>query len=180
MTSTEREREVFVPAITYSNQKLFIYLFFKISLKLFAAMGKASASSSSSSRTRSETNKSSKTHRTTTSTSTCTVWFELINDDVLQKILEKLPALSFASAACVSKTWNQLCNRILSRPKISSALSLNPSPHVILPIYPSLSLSLLHTQFEIIIGFFFFKLVLVIVADYCVLKKLIDCCTRGF
>ena len=108
-------------------------------------MGKASASSSS--RTKSETKKSSKTHRTTPSTSTstptptCTVWFELINDDVLQKILEKLPALSFASAACVSKTWNQLCNRILSRPKISSALSLNPSPNVILPIYPSLSLS---------------------------------------
>ena len=139
---------MFVPAITYSNQKLFIYLFILISLKLFAAMGKASASSSSSSRTKSETNKSSKTQRTTTSTSTstptCTVWFELINDDVLQKILEKLPALSFASAACVSKTWNQLCNRILSRPKISSALSLNPSPNVILPIYPSLSLS--HTS----------------------------------
>ena len=110
------------------------------------------ASSSSSSRTKSETNRSSKTHRTTTttttttSTSTCIVWFELINDDVLQKILEKLPALSFASAACVSKTWNQLCNHILSRPRISSALSLNPSPHVILPFYPSL------TQTEIIIG----------------------------
>ena len=150
-------------------------------------MGKASASSSSSSRTKSETNKSSKTQRTTTSTSTstptCTVWFELINDDVLQKILEKLPALSFASAACVSKTWNQLCNRILSRPKISSALSLNPSPNVILPIYPSLSLSLTssHTNW-IIIGIFF--LIIIISFGNCgwllCVKKLIDCCTRGF
>ena len=145
----QRERSSFRLLHTQIKSFLFIYLFILISLKLFAAMGKASASSSS--RTKSETNRSSKTHRTTTtttttttSTSTCIVWFELINDDVLQKILEKLPALSFASAACVSKTWNQLCNHILSRPRISSALSLNPSPHVILPIYPSLSLS--HTS----------------------------------
>ncbi|XP_057423964.1 F-box/LRR-repeat protein At5g63520-like isoform X2 [Lotus japonicus] len=51
----------------------------------------------------------------------------LLNDDLLQNILTRLPALSFASAACVSKTWNSVSNRILSRPKLSSALSLNPS-----------------------------------------------------
>ncbi|KAK7838495.1 f-box/lrr-repeat protein [Quercus suber] len=83
-------------------------------------MGKASAwaSPSSSSRTKSETNKSSKTHRTTTTntttTSTRTVWFELINDDVLQKILEKLPALSFASAACIAV--QEVFDKALSKP----------------------------------------------------------------
>ncbi|KAL2347054.1 hypothetical protein Fmac_001054 [Flemingia macrophylla] len=50
-----------------------------------------------------------------------------LNEDLLRNILARLPALPFASAACVSKTWNSLCNRILSRPKLSSALSLNPS-----------------------------------------------------
>lgn len=56
--------------------------------------------------------------------------FSLVNDDVVQNILGRLPALSFASAACVNKSWNHLCNRILSRPKLASALSLNPSLHV--------------------------------------------------
>jgi len=51
----------------------------------------------------------------------------MLNEDLLQNILARLPALPFASAACVSKAWNSLCNRILSRPKLSSALSLNPS-----------------------------------------------------
>ncbi|KAI4336339.1 hypothetical protein L6164_014877 [Bauhinia variegata] len=51
----------------------------------------------------------------------------LISEDVLHNILAKLPAPSFASAACVNKSWNRICNRILSRPKLSSALSLNPS-----------------------------------------------------
>ncbi|XP_027332897.1 F-box/LRR-repeat protein At5g63520 [Abrus precatorius] len=53
----------------------------------------------------------------------------VLNEDLLQNILARLPALPFASAACVSKSWNSLCNRILSRPKLSSALSLNPSLH---------------------------------------------------
>ncbi|XP_068306086.1 F-box/LRR-repeat protein At5g63520-like isoform X2 [Pyrus communis] len=56
--------------------------------------------------------------------------FSPINDDLLQKILSRLPALSFASAACVSKSWNQICSRILTRPKLASALSLHPSPKV--------------------------------------------------
>ncbi|KAF8390668.1 hypothetical protein HHK36_025195 [Tetracentron sinense] len=52
--------------------------------------------------------------------------FTLIGDDLLRNILSRLPALSYASAACVSRSWNHLCNEILSRPKILSALSLNP------------------------------------------------------
>ncbi|XP_040989948.1 F-box/LRR-repeat protein At5g63520-like isoform X2 [Juglans microcarpa x Juglans regia] len=57
--------------------------------------------------------------------------FSMIGDDDLHNILSKLPALSFASAACVSKSWNTICNRILfSRPKLSSALSLHACPHV--------------------------------------------------
>ncbi|XP_058786372.1 F-box/LRR-repeat protein At5g63520 isoform X2 [Vicia villosa] len=51
----------------------------------------------------------------------------LLNDDLLHNILPRLPALSFASASCVSKSWNSICTRIISRPKLSSALSLNPS-----------------------------------------------------
>ncbi|GAB2221368.1 hypothetical protein Drorol1_Dr00012543 [Drosera rotundifolia] len=50
-----------------------------------------------------------------------------IGDDILQNILSKLPAPSFASAACVSQTWNAVCGRVLSRPLLASALSLNPS-----------------------------------------------------
>ncbi|KAG5019585.1 hypothetical protein GYH30_015357 [Glycine max] len=51
----------------------------------------------------------------------------MLNEDLLQNILARLPSLHFASAACVSKSWNSLCSRILSRPKLSSAISLNPS-----------------------------------------------------
>ncbi|KAK7302295.1 hypothetical protein RJT34_13181 [Clitoria ternatea] len=50
-----------------------------------------------------------------------------LSEDILHNILARLPALPFASAACVNKSWNSLCNRILSRPKLSSALSLNPT-----------------------------------------------------
>ncbi|XP_059661668.1 F-box/LRR-repeat protein At5g63520 isoform X2 [Cornus florida] len=55
---------------------------------------------------------------------------DLIGEDLLQTVLSRLPALSFASAACVSRSWNTVCKRILSRPKLSSALSLNPSLQV--------------------------------------------------
>ncbi|GMI75712.1 hypothetical protein like AT5G63520 [Hibiscus trionum] len=61
-----------------------------------------------------------------------TIGFSLINDDLLQNILSRLPATSFASAASVSKAWNAACSRILSRPKLSSAISLNPLPLVAL------------------------------------------------
>ncbi|XWS60247.1 hypothetical protein CRYUN_Cryun07bG0019700 [Craigia yunnanensis] len=53
--------------------------------------------------------------------------FAAVNDDILQNILFRLPALSFATAACVSKSWNKVCDRVLSCPKLASALSLNPS-----------------------------------------------------
>ncbi|XP_021905655.1 F-box/LRR-repeat protein At5g63520 [Carica papaya] len=56
--------------------------------------------------------------------------FALINEDLLQNILSRLPARSFSYAACVSKSWNIVCNRILSRPKLLSAFSLNPSSHI--------------------------------------------------
>ncbi|KAJ4851428.1 hypothetical protein Tsubulata_043961, partial [Turnera subulata] len=54
--------------------------------------------------------------------------FAAVNEDLIQDILKRLPAVSFASAACVSKTWNQICARILSKPKFASAISLNQSP----------------------------------------------------
>lgn len=52
--------------------------------------------------------------------------FSLIGEDIHQDILSRLPATTFASAACVSRSWSFLCNRILTRPKLLSALSLNP------------------------------------------------------
>ncbi|KAF3436911.1 hypothetical protein FNV43_RR19664 [Rhamnella rubrinervis] len=59
-----------------------------------------------------------------------TTAFGLINDDLLLNIVSRLPAVSFASAACVNKSWNRICNWVLSRPKLATALSLNPSPQV--------------------------------------------------
>ncbi|KAJ0785377.1 putative F-box domain-containing protein [Helianthus annuus] len=53
---------------------------------------------------------------------------DIIGEDLLQSIVSRLPATSFASAACVSRSWNLLCERVLCRPKLSSACSLNPSP----------------------------------------------------
>ncbi|TXG54393.1 hypothetical protein EZV62_019649 [Acer yangbiense] len=54
----------------------------------------------------------------------------LRNEDLLQNILGRQPALSFASAARVSKSWNKACNQILNRPKLVSALSISSSLHV--------------------------------------------------
>ncbi|KAL3519026.1 hypothetical protein ACH5RR_021615 [Cinchona calisaya] len=50
-----------------------------------------------------------------------------IGSDLLHNILSRLPALSFASAACVNRCWNSICSRILTFPKLSSAISINPS-----------------------------------------------------
>ncbi|XP_052303589.1 F-box/LRR-repeat protein At5g63520 isoform X2 [Populus trichocarpa] len=58
--------------------------------------------------------------------------FASINEDLILNILKRLPALSFASAACVSKSWNQICNQILYKPKFASAFSLNPDEKVAL------------------------------------------------
>eukprot|EP01018_Ginkgo_biloba_P003231 Gb_38018 [translate_table: standard] len=45
--------------------------------------------------------------------------------DVWNDILRRLPAKSFASAACVSRTWRNSAAKILSRPKLMSAVSEN-------------------------------------------------------
>ncbi|KAK9995354.1 hypothetical protein SO802_020040 [Lithocarpus litseifolius] len=97
-----------------------------------------------------------KTHRTTP-------WFEEINGDVLQNILERLPAPCFESAACVSKLWNRVCNRILSRPKLASALSLNPSLDIAVkevfdkvlsePIRPHFAIASIGSGFSLIDAF---------------------------
>ncbi|XP_010519504.1 PREDICTED: F-box/LRR-repeat protein At5g63520-like [Tarenaya hassleriana] len=50
--------------------------------------------------------------------------------DVLQNILGRLPAKSFAAAACVSRSWNKASRQILSRPRLATALSLNPDPYL--------------------------------------------------
>ncbi|KAK4480764.1 hypothetical protein RD792_011614 [Penstemon davidsonii] len=50
-----------------------------------------------------------------------------LGEDLMRNILSRLPALSFASAACVSRYWNFLCNLVLSYPKLSSAASFSSS-----------------------------------------------------
>ncbi|KAI3773547.1 hypothetical protein L1987_48077 [Smallanthus sonchifolius] len=50
--------------------------------------------------------------------------------DLLQNILSRLPAFPFASADCVSCYWNDVCDRVLSRPKLSSACLSNASLQV--------------------------------------------------
>ncbi|KAF5808573.1 putative F-box domain-containing protein [Helianthus annuus] len=52
---------------------------------------------------------------------------EKLDIDVLQNILARLSAVDFASADCVSRSWNHVCSRILCRPKFASACSNNPS-----------------------------------------------------
>lgn len=81
------------------------------------------------------------------------------NDDIFQNILSRLPALSFASAACVNKSWYNGCGRILSRPKLVSALSCNPSLHLAVrevvdkvllePIWPHFAIAFIGTQFNL-------------------------------
>ncbi|XP_071686437.1 F-box/LRR-repeat protein At5g63520 [Rutidosis leptorrhynchoides] len=55
---------------------------------------------------------------------------DLIGEDLLHNIFTRLPAISFASAACVNRTWNLVCDRVLCRPKLSSATSINSSLQV--------------------------------------------------
>ncbi|CAI9267316.1 unnamed protein product [Lactuca saligna] len=55
---------------------------------------------------------------------------DLIGEDLLQNIVARLPAFSFASAACVSRSWNLVCDRVLCRPKLSSACSFSSSLEV--------------------------------------------------
>ncbi|XP_065860435.1 F-box/LRR-repeat protein At5g63520-like [Euphorbia lathyris] len=53
--------------------------------------------------------------------------FSQLSEDVMQNIFSRLPASAFSSAACVSKCWNIVCRRILTKPKFASALSLKPT-----------------------------------------------------
>ncbi|KAK8686330.1 hypothetical protein V6N13_125355 [Hibiscus sabdariffa] len=85
--------------------------------------------------------------------------FSAVNDDILQNILFRLPASSFASAACVRKSWNRVCNRVLAYPKLASALSRNPSfPDAVRevldkvlsgPIRPQFAIASIGTQFSL-------------------------------
>ncbi|KAG5609371.1 hypothetical protein H5410_020652 [Solanum commersonii] len=55
---------------------------------------------------------------------------DMIGEDLLFNILSKLPAVECAAAACVSRSWNATITRLLSLPKLSSAVSLDPSLQV--------------------------------------------------
>ena len=142
------------------SQSFFWFLVFSISTTMAEAETSSFSSSSSSSSTLRMSK--TKTHRTTP-------WFDEINGDVLQNILERLPAVWFASATCVSKQWNRVCNRILSRPKLASALSLNPSldVYIFLPFLPSSFLIWLsHNFFSSNWSWIFFFVVVVFVEKF--------------
>ncbi|GMH13668.1 hypothetical protein Nepgr_015509 [Nepenthes gracilis] len=56
--------------------------------------------------------------------------FDSTSDDILQHILSKLSAKSFARSACVSRSWRRICNAILFKPKLCCAISLEPITEV--------------------------------------------------
>ncbi|XP_050152249.1 uncharacterized protein LOC126626894 isoform X2 [Malus sylvestris] len=56
--------------------------------------------------------------------------FSRVDDEILQSILGRLPGVEFSSAVGVNTNWNKNFGQMLSRPKFSSALSLNPDLHV--------------------------------------------------
>ncbi|KAF8036984.1 hypothetical protein BT93_B0035 [Corymbia citriodora subsp. variegata] len=82
-----------------------------------------------------------------------------MSEDLVANIVGRLPALSFASAACVCRSWRRVCSQILSRPKLASALSLNPSAPVALqevvdkvlsePIFPHFALVYVGLGFDL-------------------------------
>lgn len=53
-----------------------------------------------------------------------------VSDDILTNIMSRLPAKPFAAAACVNHSWNRISDHILSRPRLTSGLSLAESPEV--------------------------------------------------
>ncbi|KAM1035435.1 hypothetical protein ACFX13_039405 [Malus domestica] len=55
--------------------------------------------------------------------------FSRVDDEILQNILGRLPGVEFSSAVGVNTNWNKNFGQMLSRPKFSSALSLNPDLH---------------------------------------------------
>ena len=56
--------------------------------------------------------------------------FYSVSDDILTNIMSRLPAKPFAAAACVNHLWNRISDRILSRPRLTSGISLAESPEV--------------------------------------------------
>ncbi|XP_050152248.1 F-box/LRR-repeat protein At5g63520-like isoform X1 [Malus sylvestris] len=56
--------------------------------------------------------------------------FSRVDDEILQSILGRLPGVEFSSAVGVNTNWNKNFGQMLSRPKFSSALSLNPDLHI--------------------------------------------------
>ncbi|KAK4721118.1 hypothetical protein R3W88_011351 [Solanum pinnatisectum] len=61
-----------------------------------------------------------------TAMETETATMDVVGEDLLHNILSRLPAESCASAACVSRSWNLIINRLLTLPNLSSALSCHP------------------------------------------------------
>ncbi|KAK1436739.1 hypothetical protein QVD17_02521 [Tagetes erecta] len=89
-------------------------------------------------------------------------WRATINDlsiDLLQNVVSRLPALSFAYADCVSRSWNHACHLALCRPKLSSACSFNPSLQVAIeevvkkvlsePIRPQFAIAATSSSFDL-------------------------------
>ncbi|ERN09893.1 F-box/LRR-repeat protein At5g63520 isoform X1 [Amborella trichopoda] len=48
-------------------------------------------------------------------------------EELWDNILGRLPAKTFARACITCRPWNRICNRVLSRPKFLSTLSLRPT-----------------------------------------------------
>ncbi|ERN09892.1 hypothetical protein AMTR_s00013p00143880 [Amborella trichopoda] len=46
-------------------------------------------------------------------------------EELWENILGRLPAKAFAKACVTCHSWNRICNRILSRPKLLCALSVH-------------------------------------------------------
>ncbi|KAK3439739.1 hypothetical protein EUGRSUZ_B00095 [Eucalyptus grandis] len=82
-----------------------------------------------------------------------------MSEDLLANIVRRLPATSFAAAACVCTSWRRACSQILSRPKLASALSLNPSAPIALqevvdkvlsePIFPHFAIVYVGLGFDL-------------------------------
>ncbi|XP_031504047.1 F-box/LRR-repeat protein At5g63520 isoform X2 [Nymphaea colorata] len=83
----------------------------------------------------------------------------ILPPDIMEKILSRLPARSFAAAASTCRSWNCLCDRILSQPKLLSALSSDPRLSVAVeeacesvlsePIRPHFAISFIGSKFSL-------------------------------
>ncbi|XP_024007419.1 F-box/LRR-repeat protein At5g63520 [Eutrema salsugineum] len=85
--------------------------------------------------------------------------FFVVSDDILGNIISRLPAKSFAAAACVNHVWNRVSDLILSRPRLASGLSVAESPEIAVdealemalskPIRPHFAIAFVGLQFPI-------------------------------